>query len=233
MDPITLAGLGLTGGSILANIFADDARQRAFDQTMRNADFTNMAFQGAANATNARARDRYADFGGKMATKGKSLGDYFISQSNPAGGGSTSAVPMAQASAAPGSKIMANEQAKQTGAARAYNDQQGRALGDFRAFGETMGDAERGVARDAGDLAMLLDQWRGANKLVPMQLADSQRAGSGMGLAADLMRGGGRLMMGYGMQKPLVDPGAAPFSTSMVPNSVSSLRDVNLFDLFR
>lgn len=198
MDPFTLGGLALQGGSIFANMFADDARRRAYDDAMRNAGYTDLAFQGGLNDILGRAENRYANFGGSMAAKNADLGRYFTGQSSPAAGQKASAVP-AQGAPKPSSAIMANESAKQSGLAQAFSDQQGRALGNLRSFDQTLGDVNRGVNRDFGDLSRLLSFRRGAANLLPGQVANAQRAGGAWQGLADLFGGAGKLALNYGL----------------------------------
>lgn len=222
-DPITLGISGaLAGGSILANMFADKKRQQASDLADRNAFFTSLAFQNQANqiradalarsnAINEQARNRYANFTGDMAAAGKDLGSYFSSAAQS--GAPSPGVVAVPTIGGPDSPAVAAERAKQMGLAKAFTDQQGAALGNLRSFDTTMGTANRNVGRDAQLLernltqaGQALDQnlmaQRNVMNLLPQQMADAQNAGSGWGTVADLMRGGGKVALGYGMQQP-------------------------------
>jgi hypothetical protein len=234
-DPLTIGGMALTGVSMAANSVADASRRRAADDATGRAAMADMMFQQRSAAINNASRERFADFGGKQEAKAQELGDYFKQQGEGAGS-APSATPV-QPTEGGGKGIIANERAKQTGLARAHTGQQGEALGSLRAFDSTMGDANRGLARDAGALDQNLNFQRGTMNLLPGQLAEAQRAGGMAALFGDLARGGGRIMTGAGMMRPLNTTSltAAPFSDSLVPNSIPRMFNSagsNLYDLF-
>jgi hypothetical protein len=232
MNPITLGGLALTGGSVIANLFRDDDQRRQRELALRNAEMMDAAYAQQGQEILGRARNRYAGFGAGMDQRGRELGDYFVSQSVPAqGGGNTSAVPV-QGASKPTSGIMAGETAKQTGNAQAYNTQQGKALGNLRGFDQYLGDTNRMVGRDFNELATNQNFRRGNLNLLPAQLAAAQGANRGLGTIADLLRGGGNILTAYSMQPGVPGPNEKPFSRSLVPNSFGGLRKVNIFDLF-
>jgi hypothetical protein len=233
MDPFTAAGLAMTGGSVIANLFKDDEERRQRELALRNAELMDQAYAQQNQQILGQARNRYANFGGGMAQRGREIGDFLVTQSVPSqGGGNTSAVP-GQAAAKPSSAILANEQGKQTGVAQAFNRQQGQALGDLRGFGDYLGGVNRMVGRDLNDLSTNMNFRRGVMNLLPAQLAAAEDAGRGLGNWADLLRGGGMTAISYALQPDVPDANEKPFAKSLVPNSFGGLRKTNIFDLFR
>lgn len=199
-DPISLGvAATLTGGGVLANMFADRKRREAAQLAQRNADLTDAAYAQQAQGVNANALGRYSDFGGNLATESRSLGDYFSGAAAPGGSGST---VFLSSPSTPSSGVLAGERAKQLGETSAFTGQQGRALGGLRAFDTTLGTANRGVARDAQSLAQILSNRKNVLNLLPRQLADAENAGGFAGTLADLFRGGGKIATSYALNRP-------------------------------
>lgn len=194
-----LLGGALTGGSMLANIFADEERRRQREEALRDDAMNNFWYNLESDRLNTQARGRYKDFGGQQAKQAQGLGQYF-SQARPIAGSSTGSQ----------SKIMAGERGAQMGRAASYSNQQGGALGNLRAFDQTLGGINRGVMRDAGYLNQNLGFQKAMANLTPARLAAANNSSSaaGLGMGADLMKGFGGIALSNGIQ------GGAPFSSS-------------------
>jgi ribosomal protein S14 len=196
-----------------------------------------------AAAYNAKDQASYQDFAGQQAAKSQKLGDYFTQASTPSAaapaGTATETMPDA-------SGIVVAENAKQLGRAKAYTDQQGRALGELRSFGDTLGDLSREQARDAGYIGQIGGFKKGSSAVLPYELDAASHAGDGMKTLGDLAQGFGSIGLSAGLSKNTL-PGMFGGSTPAVadgwvggaaqafgtPKAPSMTTMANPFQLFR
>ena len=138
-DPITLTGIALAGGSLAANTIANNKIQNARNNVLATERLRQGRLDQEAQALNTQSQDRYVDFEGQQADRAGELGDYFAGQQIEAGNANTAANTEMIAPQS-GSAVTVREEAKQRGKARDFTEQQGRALGDLRSFGDLLGD---------------------------------------------------------------------------------------------
>ncbi|KQT88883.1 hypothetical protein [Methylobacterium sp. Leaf466] len=155
---------------------------------------------------NERSRGRYDGFGGKQDGRAAALGDLFTKGQGEApgdvgAGSAPDALPQS------GSNLVVQEQAKQGGKAAAYGQQQGAALGQLRAFGDVMGDASRGQARDAGELGQINGFRQGSSAAVPYELEAANGKGAGFKMLGDILGGAGQIGMSASLNRNVrLDP---------------------------
>lgn len=101
------------------------------------------------------------------------------------------------------------EVGKQTDKAKAYTNQQGNALGQLRAFGDTMGDANRNLGGNAQWINTLGGFQQGSAGVLNSELAAANDAGSGWGTLGDILGGVGSLGLTAGLSKG-AGPGVVP-----------------------
>jgi hypothetical protein len=196
-DVLSLAGLALSAGSVAANSMAasrvDSARNAALGAERQR----QAQLDREAQAFNAKDQASYQDIAGQQAAKAKTLGDFFTQPSTPSAAqpAGTPAETMPDASG-----IVVAENAKQMARAKAYTDQQGRALGDLRSFGDVMGDLARNQARDAGYIGQIGGFKKGSAGIVPYELDAAGHAGDGMKQIADIAHGLGQMGMAAGLR---------------------------------
>lgn len=121
---------------------------------------SDAAYQGQADALTRGQLDRVLGIGTALPGRAQTLGDYFV--------GNSTALP----SVMPPTRSAATEAdtAAKLADARAYNDQQSRALGQVRAIGDLFGDAERSNAVDRQGLANISNFRQGTRALLPQEV---------------------------------------------------------------
>jgi hypothetical protein len=196
-DPLTIAGVALSAGSMAANSAANSRVNAARNNALAAERTRQAQLDHEAAAYNAKDQASYQDFAGQQAAKSKTLGDYFTQASTPsaAAPAGTAAETMPDASG-----IVVAENAKQLGRAKAYTDQQGRALGELRSFGDTMGDLSRAQARDAGYIGQIGGFKMGSSGVLPYELDAAGHAGDGMKTLGDLAGGFGSIGISAGLK---------------------------------
>lgn len=180
---------------------AERIRQQGYDQE--------------AQGLNKKSREQYTDFGGKQEAKAKSLGDYFTAPA-PDGVNQDAAAALPSTDS---SDIVTQEMDKQANAARMFTDQQGAALGNLRAFGDTLGDTSREQGRNASLVGQIGGFKRGSSNITPLELDKASQAGSGLQLFGDILGGLGSIGTSYGLTK---GPAVAKAGASLAP--ATSLR---------
>ncbi|KAB0678052.1 hypothetical protein [Aureimonas leprariae] len=195
-DPITLAGVALTGASYAANAVGASKAAKARDHALAAETRRQGALQQEANAINTQSQDRYQDFGAQEDARGKELADYFTGQSaSPLGQDANAASSLPVSS----SNITVQEDAKQRGAAKAFTDRQGTALGHMRAFGDVLGDVSRKQARDAGQIGQIGGFMQGSSGVLPYELEAASQKGAGARLFGDLLGAAGQIGITAGL----------------------------------
>jgi len=199
-DPLTIAGVVLTGASAAANSAAQSKVQSARDDAMAAERIRQKGFDREADATNAHAQGQYEDFSGKQDQRKTELADYYKGQT---------AQPVDQTGpvALPASSSNVTVQAENTarGQAKAFTDKQGETLAGMRSFGDLLGTLGRGTARDAITVGQIGGFKKGSSAVLPYELEAANSKGSGMKMLGDILGGVGKIGIGAGLS------GATPF----------------------
>lgn len=228
---------------MLANSSAQDQVNHARSQAIQNELAQQSALQGQANSANTADIGTYNDIAGQRAADTTRFGN-LISAASATPSSGLPAVSLPKAS----SPLVAGDEQKQLANANAYATQQGQALVNLRSFGDVMGERQRGTAENAQNLAQIASFMKGDASVLPYQLDAANQAGNGLKTFADILKGGGSLATGYGLQgsyNPLGStiPGGAATTTALpgtmavgsaldrasVPNYAGSVRLSSLY----
>lgn len=206
-DPLTITGIALTGLSTGLNSAAQAQVGKARSESLSAERIRQNALDRQADAINANSQKTYENFGTDQAAKTQQLSDYFTGQV---------AAPPSSEAALPtsSSNIVVNEQNKQNAATKAFTDQQGKALGNLRAFGDLLGDNSRLQARDANLVGQIGSFKNGSQGVLPYELEAASHAGDGLKTFADLAGGAGSIFTGIGLSGPAKIAGAAGTAAS-------------------
>lgn len=213
-DPLTIAGAALTIGSTVANNNAMRKAEAARNDALAAERIRQRGLDREAEALAARSQDRYQNIEGQREDKSAALGDYFV-QPTEAGEANESAAAALPSNA---NGIVVREMNQQKGKAKAFTDQQGRALGDLRAFGDVLGDIGILQGQDASLIGQIGGFKRGSSNILPLELDVASRAGDRQRVLGDLLGGfgsigltagltGGSLGNMFGGSKPLTAVG--------------------------
>lgn len=197
-DPITLAGIALTGASTVANSIAQSRVQSAREDALAAERVRQGGLDREADAINAQSRDRFNDFQGQQDKAAGDLGQYFTDQKIEAAGQNADATAE-QVAPQSGSALTVREEAKQRGQATAFANQQGKALGQLRAFGDVLGGISRDQARDASLIGQIGGFKRGSSNITPLELDEANQAGAGFNMLGDVLGLGGSLAINKGL----------------------------------
>ena len=191
-DPMTIAGIALTGASYAANASAQSKVNRARNDAMAAERIRQQGLDKEVAALNTVSQDSYKDFEAQQGDKAKSLADYFTSQE---------VAPPAAEDALPASSssIVVKEQAKQKAKAKDFTNETGTALGQLRAFGDLLGDKSRLQARNAGAIGQLGNFKTGSSNILSYELDAANQKGNGMKMLGDLLGGFGSLGISAGL----------------------------------
>lgn len=198
-DPLTIGGIILTGASVAANSYAQSQVMDARNSAMEAERIRQQGLDREADALNLQSRQRYQDFDQKQEAKGKELGEMFQANQTPA-------TPSPQLMPASSSNIVVAENAKQASAAKDYSNQQAKALGNLRAFGDVLGEDSRLQARDATQIGQIGDFKRGSSNVLQLELQAANEAGGGAGLLGDILGGLGQTGIAKGLQGRWLEP---------------------------
>lgn len=199
-DPLTIAGVVLTGASAAANSAAQSSVQKARDDAMSAERIRQKGYDQQADATNAHAQGQYEDFQPKQDERATKLGDYFKSQNaQPV----TDAGPVAMPASSSNVTNIATEKASTD--AKAFTDKQGASLGQLRSFGDLLGEYGRGTARDAITVGQIGGFKKGSSAVLPYELEAANGKGAGMKTFGDILGGLGKIGVSAGLS------GATPF----------------------
>jgi hypothetical protein len=234
-DPLTLSGIALTGASTVASAIGASQVASARNDALAAERIRQTQLDQEAAAINARSQDRYQDFGGQQQERSQELGDYF-SQQQATEQQANSQAAGAQQAPASSSNIVVREEARQRQGARDFTQQQGRALGELRSFGDLLGGVSREQARDAGLVGQLGGFKQGSSKVLASELEAANAAGDGFRMFGDVLGLGGTLLTGKGLQGSLTGAGAAGNIVNKTANkaltSGVSRSPVGLFQLY-
>ena len=220
-DPLTIAGIALTGASAAANSAASSQVAKARTTALREERARQKGYDQQGDTINAHAQDQFSGFQDKQAARAQTLGDFFTGQ-DAAPPTADRAIPM------PSSNLVVDEQAKQAGKAQAFTDKVGTALGNLRSFGDVMGTDSRATARDASSLGQLYGFKQGSNAVLPFELDAASQAGNGMKMFGDVLGGLGSLATlggltgAFGAAKAGASAGAAAGTATAAPRSLVS-----------
>lgn len=185
-DPLTIGSLILTGASVAANSYAQSQVMSARNDALAAERIRQANYDKQAEALNTHSQDQYKDFSGKQDTRGAELGAQYTANQTP-DAAPTDLMPQSA------SNVVVAEDAKQAGAAKDYSNQQGKALGNLRAFGDLLGEDSRLQARDAQGVAQIGDFKRGSANVLQLELQDANNAGAGASMFGDILGGLGGL----------------------------------------
>ncbi|MGF7008101.1 hypothetical protein [Aminobacter sp. BE322] len=191
-DPLTIAGVALTGLSTGINYAAQAKVQRARDDAMAAERIRQNQLDQEAQALNVQSQDRYQDFQGQQDERSGQLGQFFTGQE-------VAEPTAAEALPASGSNITVREEAKQRGQAREFTDKTGTALGELRSFGDLLGEIGRAQAQDASLVGQIGGFKRGSSNVLPLELDEANRKGDSLKLFGDLAGGFGGLALNAGL----------------------------------
>lgn len=188
-DPVTIAGIALTGAASAANSYGQSQAQKARDDALAAERIRQRRFDQEAQVLNTRSRERYDDFGGQQDVRSGELGDYFAGQKIEQGSANEAASAEMARSQLPASAsgITVAEEGKQRGQATQYAEQQGQALGELRSFGDLMGEIGRSTGRDASLLNQIGGFKQGSSNVLPYELDAASKKGSGAKTLGDIL----------------------------------------------
>ncbi|MFY9292830.1 MAG: hypothetical protein WAP03_19365, partial [Methylorubrum rhodinum] len=192
-DPLTIAGIALSGASVAANSIAASQQQAATDRALQAHRAKQAALQQEASALQEKSRQSYDGFGQQQDQRANELGAYLNKQID-----ATPAAPSAEP-AQTASNITVQEEARQRGQARAYSQRQAGALGELRGFGDMLGTLSRQQARTSGEIGQIGGFMSGNSAVLPLQLDAASRAGDTMATLGGLAGGFGRLGISAGL----------------------------------
>ncbi len=191
-DPLTIAGVALSGLSTGLNYVAQTKVQGARDDAMAAERIRQGGLDQEAQALNAQSQDRYQDFQGDQAKKSTQLADFFTGQ-DVAEPSAEAAVPTSS------SNITVREEGKQRGKATEFTNRTGTALGEMRSFGDLLGDVSRLQARDAGQIGQIGGFKRGSSNVLGFELDDANNKGNGLRMLGDIAGGFGGVALSSGL----------------------------------
>lgn len=196
-DPLTIAGIAMTAGSLAANQSAASKVAKARDSAIEAENIRQRGYDQEALALNEQSQGRYGDFKGKQDQKGKSLSDYFEGQAKPVSESGGTGEPLMPLSA---SNVVVQEEAKQLGKARQFGSQQDQALANMRAFGDLLGGISRDQANDAARIGIVGSFKKGSSGVLPLELEAANSAGAKMKMFGDILGAAGTVttMAGLG-----------------------------------
>lgn len=200
-DPLTIAGIALSAGSVVANNVAAGQAQKARNDALAAERIRQHGLQQEAAALNTQSQDRYQNFTGKQEQRGQELGDYFAGQKAAQGTANAQAAQDMANSTMPatGSNLVVAEEGKQRQNASNFTNAQGEALGNLRSFGDLLGDTSRAQARDASLIGQLGGFMKGSSGVLPYELEAASQKGSGAAQIGQLLGLGGQVGLSAGL----------------------------------
>lgn len=193
-DPLTIAGVVLTGASAAANSAAQSSVQKARDDAMAAESIRQKGYDKEAAARNLHAQDQYQNVEQQQGERATKLADYYKSQNaQPV----ADAGPVAMPASSSNVTNIATDKARAE--AKAASDKTGAALGQLRSFGDIMGEFGRGTARDAGYIGQIGGFKKGSSAVLPYELEAANGKGQGMKTFGDILGGLGKIGVGAGL----------------------------------
>ena len=197
-DPITIAGIALTGASTVANSIGASKAASARNDALAAERIRQQGYDREAAGVNQDAQDNYKTFDADKNAKASDLGQYFNDQ-NAANASADQQAVQDQTIPQSGSPLVVAENNKQKAKADAFATQQGNALGALRDFGDVLGQDSRETARDAGTIGQIGSFKTGSSNVLPLELDAAQSAGAGYNTLGDVLGLGGSLAINKGL----------------------------------
>lgn len=196
--PLLLGGLSM-GANYIGNQKAQNATAGAMAAERRRQN----KLDEESYALNAAARDRYQGAEGQIEDKSTELSDMYTEALSQPATRPQAIAPQSDSS------VIQNIDATTEAASRADGQDRARRLGEFRGFGDFMGETMRGQSRDAGQIGMLGGFKRGSQGVLPMELEGAATKGQGWMMLGDLLN----MASGTLLNKSLMAPGAMGWMT--------------------
>ncbi|AKR54321.1 hypothetical protein XM25_00570 [Devosia sp. H5989] len=152
-----------------------------------------QGFNQEAAQLNDQSQERYVGFVPQQEQRATELADMFASDVGDPNSPTASVMPLSS------SDIVNNETTKQMGAAQDYVDQQAGALADLRSFGDLLGSKSLLQARDASKIGQIGGFKQASQAITPYELDNANKAGDGLKLFGDVLRMGGTVLTGAGI----------------------------------
>lgn len=215
-DPVTIAGIALTGLSAGLGSMAQAKVAGARDDAMAAERIRQQAFDREAGARNDQARIRYDNVGDQQQARAKTLTEMF-QQPTATPPAVVADIPQSQ------SNITVQNEAAQQGKAKAFSDRTGAALGQLRAFGDLFGDINRLQGRDAAAIGQIGGFKKGSSGVLGLELEGANGAGSGLQTASMLTGALGKMGVNAGLSGAQL-PGSALFGSTASNGSIAAAR---------
>lgn len=190
-EPLIIAGIALTAGSMVANSVAQGQVDNARNEVLALESRRQQGFNREVEQLNTQSQDRYVGFEGQQDQRADDLASMFA----------TDITDPNNATVMPGSasNIVNRETESQMGAAQGYVDQQSGALADMRSFGDLLGSNSLLQARDATKVGQIGGFKQGSQGIIPLELDEANSAGDGMKMFGDVLRMAGSATTGAGI----------------------------------
>lgn len=191
-DPISIASGALLVGSTLAGVAQQGAVDSARDDAIRAERERQNKLRDEAAAALGKSENDFANLPenqNKAADDLASILNANTLQQQP----NANLIPSASDPA------VVREVQGQSQKSTDYTQQQGKARGKLRAFGDTLGEANRNLAGNAAWINTLGGFQQGSSNVLNSELAAANEAGSGWGTLGDLLGTVGGVGLNYGL----------------------------------
>jgi len=203
-EPLSIASGALLVGSTLAGMAGQGEVDSARDDAMSAENARQKKLRAEAAAALGKSEADFSELPGKQQQTGDELADILNKNT-------TQQAPPTNLMPGVSDPTVVREVGKQTDKAKAFTNQQGNALGQLRAFGDTMGDANRNLGGNAQWINSLGGFQQGSAGVLNSELAAANDAGQGWGTLGDILGGVGSIGLTAGLTKG-AGPGSAPAS---------------------
>ncbi|SEG65024.1 hypothetical protein [Bosea lathyri] len=228
-DPLTIAGIALTGASAVAGQMASSKAASARKDVLAAERIRQGGLDQEAAALNTQSQDRYEGFADKQGEKSKELGDYFASQQ---AGTDAAAAAGAEAAGAlipqSGSNVTVQNETKERGKARTDTNDLAAKRGELRAFGDVLGGTGRLQARDAARIGQIGGFKKGSSDVTSLELDAASGAGNGIKSIGDLLGGIGSIATGAGLKGSFAGTGLGAGAKTVANSSMAAGRAADL-----
>lgn len=193
---MTIGSAILAVGSAAANSAAQSKATHARNDALLAERIRQRQYDQQAAAVNDRARGRYEDFGGTQAKAEGELTQLFNPADAAPGPAATGIIPGSD------SNVVVAEEGAQRAKAKGESDAQGAALATLRSFGDALGGASRGTARDAGEIGQIGGFKTGSANVLPIELDAAAQKGAGLRMFGDILGGLSQIALMKGLSAP-------------------------------
>lgn len=201
-DPLSIASGALLVGSTLSGMAQQGEVNSARDSALTAENDRQKKLRAEAAAALGKSEADFSALPGKQKQTGDELAN-ILNQNTTQQAPPTNLLPGAS------DPTIVREVGKQTDKAKAFTNQQGNALGQLRAFGDTMGTANRNLGGNAQLVGQLGSFQQGSAGVLNSELAAANDAGAGWGTLGDILGGVGGIGLTAGLSKG-AGAGAAP-----------------------